>query len=162
MRDNIYQFPDRSTIEEEAGTWLIKLDGDTPPTAAEQQALRDWLIRSPLHREELNNLAAFWGKMNILTELAVPLGKPETQAKRGVFTGVQRLLPNFNRASVAAAVLVLGVAFAFSTWFTPNPLTVSNGLYTTAVGQQQTTLLVDGTVIQLNTNSQIVVTYNAQ
>ena len=162
MKENIYPFPDRSTIEEEAAAWLIKLDGDTGLSEADQRALRKWLIRSPLHREELDNLAAFWGQMNVLTELAVRLGKPETQVKPDAFNSAQRVQFSLNRAGVAAAVLVLGIAIVFTSWFTPDSLTISNGLYTTVMGQQQTATLVDGSEIQLNTNSQLVVAYNEQ
>ena len=162
MKENIYEFPNRSIIEEEAGAWLIKLDDEALLSAADRQALREWLKRSPAHCEELNNLAAFWGKMNVLTELAVPLGKHETQAERSTFSIVP--LPQFSLnlkcASAAAAVFVLAVTIVFSAWIKPDPLIVSNGLYATAVGQQQTITLADGSVILLNTNSQMDVIYD--
>ena len=43
MTENVYPFPDRSLIEEEAARWLIVLDRETPPTAEEQSQLRTWL-----------------------------------------------------------------------------------------------------------------------
>ena len=51
MRENIVEFPDRKAIEEQAGAWLIKLDGDRAPSAEELASLREWLERSPVHRE---------------------------------------------------------------------------------------------------------------
>ncbi len=160
MIENVYNFPDRRIIEEEAAAWLIKLDSDTPVSAADRQALHEWLGRSPIHREEINDLADFWGRMNVLTELAVPLGRSETQPERSAFTIAYRVLFSLNRTSIATVVLLLGVAIVFSSWMTTDPLTTSNGLYATAVGQQQTTHLADGSVIQLNTNSQMEVAYN--
>ena len=41
--DNIYEFQDQHRIEEEAATWLIKLDGDERPSAHELQLFRQWL-----------------------------------------------------------------------------------------------------------------------
>ena len=76
MRKNIVEFPDRRDIEEEAAAWLIRLDAEQPPSNDELVSLREWLDRSPVHREELGGLATLWDKMNALTELAVPLGKP--------------------------------------------------------------------------------------
>ena len=70
----VVEFPDRRIVAEEAAGWLIRLDADTPPSRDELQALGEWLHRSPAHREELERLAALWGRMNVLTELAVPLG----------------------------------------------------------------------------------------
>ena len=43
-----------------------------------------------------------------------------------------------------------------------DPITAANGLYATAVGQQTTTVLPDGSQIILNTNSQIRVKYGDQ
>ena len=70
----IVELPERKELAEEAAQWLIRLDADTPPSAEELRALGEWLHRSPAHREELESMAALWGRMNILTELAVPLG----------------------------------------------------------------------------------------
>jgi transmembrane sensor len=161
MNENIVKFPDRSAIAEEAGAWLIKLDRDQAPSAQDLASLREWLARSPLHREELNSLASIWDKMNVLTELAVPLGKPDTQAKsatrvkHGFFDG-------FGRVGIAAAAIVMGLAIVFTVWIRPDPFIATNGLYATAVGQQQTTTLADGSIVLLNTNSQIKVEYGKQ
>jgi len=166
VKENIVEFPDRNTIAEEAGAWLIKLDGDQAPSAEEFDDLREWMERSPVHREELNSLANFWDKMNVLTELAVPLGKPQTQStstqadqgartKTGFFEG-------FGRIGLATAAIVLVVTIVFTVWTRPDPITTTNGLYATAVGQQQETSLTDGSVVLLNTNSQIKVEYGEQ
>ncbi len=82
MTENIVEFPDRKAIEDEAGAWLIRLDGDSTPSAEELTLLREWLERSPVHREQLASFAKFWGEMNVLTELAVPLGHPEDHRKK--------------------------------------------------------------------------------
>ena len=71
---NVVEFPDTSAIKEESARWLIRLDGDDPLSAQEEEELRAWLNRSDAHREQLHKLAGLWGKMNVLTELAVPLG----------------------------------------------------------------------------------------
>ena len=160
MRENIVDFPDRKAIEEEAGAWLIKLDGDSAPSADELASLREWLLRSPVHREQLGSLADFWGKMNVLTELAVPLGHPERRANRSLGESSRHAMPKFARAGFVTAVLVIGIGIAATYWLRPDPFISSNGFYATAVGQQQSTTLADGSVVLLNTNSQIRVDYN--
>ncbi len=160
MRENMVEFPDRKAIEEEAGAWLIKLDGDSAPSAGELASLREWLERSPVHREQLGSLADFWGKMNVLTELAVPLGRPEDRTIRSFVKSLRRTFPQIGRAGFATAVIIIGIAIAATFWLRPDPFLSSNGLYATAIGQQQSTTLTDGSVVLLNTNSQINVNYN--
>ena len=160
MRENIVEFPDRKAIEEEAGAWLIKLDGDSAPSAEEFASLREWLERSPVHREQLGSLADFWGKMNVLTELAVPLGHPERRANRSFVESLRHAIPQIGRAGFVTAVVVIGIGVAATFWLRPDPFLSSNGLYATAIGQQQSTTLADGSVVLLNTNSQINVKYN--
>ena len=160
MREKIVEFPDRKAIEEEAGAWLIKLDGDSAPSAEELASLREWLERSPVHREQLGSFADFWGKMNVLTELAVPLGHPERVANRSFVESLRHAILQSGRAGFVTAVIVIGIGVALTLWLRPDPFLSSNGLYATAIGQQQSTTLADGSVVLLNTNSQIKVDYN--
>src|SRR5690606_12160455 len=153
----------RSEIAKEAAAWLIRLDGDDPPTHEELVALGEWLNRSSVHREELESIAALWDRMNILTELAVPLGQASRAEGRSKDVGplaVERPFwrkPTLLLASIAAcaALVVTFVARVPRV----DPLLETNGLYATAVGQQDTRALADGSQVILNTNSQIKVEY---
>jgi transmembrane sensor len=154
-------------LAEEAAEWLIRLDADSPPTLDELKALGEWLHRSPAHREELESLASLWGRMNVLTELAVPLGK---DARAGMRTHAESQAISKHRpwrwaglrtASVTASLIfaaAIGVVL-LAREPAKDPLLASNGLYATAVGQQKSTLLADGSAVILNTNSQIRVDY---
>jgi len=155
MNESVVEFPDRKVIEEEAGEWLIKLDGDNVPSTEELASLREWLSRSPVHREQLASLANFWDKMNVLTELAVPLGHP----RRSFFENLRHTIPPIGRAAVVMVAIIIGIGVSLTYWSRPDPFFSSNGLYATAVGQQQSTTLSDGSVVILNTNSQIKVDY---
>ncbi len=161
MTQNVVEFPDRSAIEEEAAVWLIKLDDDEPPSTAELALLQEWLERSPVHREELVSLATFWDKMNVLTELAVPLGSPKSGVKFGFFAGLRRTAPGYRRFGIAA-IMVAVVAGTVTMWLRPDSHVASNGLYATAIGQQLTITLAEGSVVVLNTNSQVKVDYDKQ
>ena len=152
----IVELPERKDLAQEAAQWLIRLDADTPPSEEELRALGEWLHRSPAHREELESMAALWGRLNVLTELAVPLGhagrvKPQRQVawrRAGVLL-----------ATMSAVVILIGVVIVQS--WTSSPMLESNGLYATAVGQQSVRDLADGSQVMLNTNSQIKVEYGA-
>ncbi len=158
MTDRIVEFPDRRAIAEEAATWLIRLDADDAPTQVDIAALQEWLSRSPVHREELQSLAVLWEKMNVLTELAVPLARPAGQsASHTRLLSVQAAL-----ASVAFVAFVISIGIAALFWQSTSSFHESNGLFATAIGQQQTTTLSDGSVVVLNTDSQIEVNYHAE
>lgn len=155
---SVVEFPDRRVVAREAAQWLIRLDADTPPTREEFQALGEWLHRSAAHREELENLAALWGRMNVLTELAVPLGNSSRPAARSYGENVTRWGWAGLLATPIAATLALGWLL-LARQPAVDPLLATNGLHATAVGQQSTTTLEDGSQVILNTNSQIKVDY---
>ena len=146
---------DRSAIEEEAGAWIIKLDGDAELSLQQRQAFKEWMSRSPAHRDAVKSLAQFWGKMNVLTELALPqppdTSPVQSQSNEGLFW----FTPKFVGAALSICLLVTVVWFQGA--FTDS---TANGLYATAVGQQQTIYLDDGSEVQLNTNSQIDINYS--
>ena len=63
----------QASIQQQAREWLIRMDGDAPLSADEVAALRKWAARSPAHQAELQRIAMFWNRANVLTELAVPM-----------------------------------------------------------------------------------------
>jgi len=160
MKDNIVRFPNQKATEEEAAEWLIKLDGDRAPSAEDLEALHLWLNRGPENREQLSSLAAFWGKLNVLTELAVPLGHAQSHVSTGADRRTNPGARLFPRAGWIAAALVVGLGIAFFYSSQPDPIVDSNGLYATTVGQQQSTTLADSSVVLLNTDTQIRVAFD--
>jgi len=158
MSRNVVEFPDRNTVAKEAAEWLIRLDGDEAPSTGELDSLREWLARSPVHREQLNSLAVFWGKMNVLTGLAVPLEQANSRAAHARFFGPVKLRSRFVTAGVFGVAII--AAIAANVMMRPVPELNSNDYYATAVGQQRSVTLVDGSLVFLNTNTQIKVDYD--
>ena len=169
MKPTLLKFPDRHTAEAEACAWLIRLDGDEALSAQEREDLRAWLARSPAHAKELRGLARFWGRANVLTELAIPLDTPGQEGRGRAEGTPTRLGPVSMVAGLAAAAVLAGVAVFIAN--TPSVGTKVNGVdeaaggidgdgyYATAVGQQRTIALADGSVARLNTNSRLSVEY---
>ncbi len=159
--ENIIEFPDQKVIEQEAVDWIIKLDGDEPLTQQEHSQFKAWLARSPVHREELNNLNEFW-QDNILTELMVPLACAATHRKATLFSNVKDWFGANTRLQYAfsATVIVFTASLLLSTVFSTNEQFISNGLYLTGIGKLNHTLLADGTVMHMNTDSQVEVAFN--
>lgn len=165
MKENIYDFPDRNIIEEEAGEWLVRLDSDTQLSTEEIRQLREWLNRSPLHREELSSLLNIYDRMNVLTELSVPLGNTssvKTQVPLTPSFGGRLLEFVFGQKTLGfvMAILAVSVLVFFVSSNQQLPESTYSGSYATAIGEQTSVILPDGSIMQLNTNSQAKVQYN--
>lgn len=160
MKD-VVKFPNQHLIEQEAADWLIRLDSGSEPSESELSELREWLGRSPVHGKELRSLARLWGNMNVLTELAVPLGSTGAGRESRQHASLGRTGRRFAFASLAVA-LVTSLAAILSDSVTKDPFAERNGFYSTSIGQQQTLALVDGSSIVLNTNTEISVNYSAR
>jgi transmembrane sensor len=148
---NVLEFEARVTVERQAREWLIRLDGDRPLTKAEHEELRQWMDHHPSHREELKRIASFWHQANVLTELAVPLNQV---AERHTISRTRKA------PLLLAVVCALLTVMALGIWRLQHSYDAVNGVYSTAIGQQQTITLTDGSVIRLNTNSRLQVDYS--
>jgi len=159
--DNVSEISQQKTIEEEACAWLVRLEADVPPDEADKAALAEWLNQSPLHRQELTDAAEHWNKLNILTELRAPVGKPHSGhelRQGGLFWPLSGLTIRSSLVTAMALMVVISIGFSF--WGAEGDITGLNGQYITAVGQQQTLELTDGSSVRLNTDTQLRVEYS--
>lgn len=156
--NKIIELPDPAIIEEEAGAWIIKLDSDAGLSHEQHLAFKAWMGRSLAHREAVKSMAQFWGKMNVLTELGMlqhVVGQKQAAGDSHSGFGFAGLAI---RLAVTAFALFMVVGLF---WVQFNGQGQSaNGLYATAIGQQKTISLSDGSALQLNTNSQIRLDYS--
>ena len=157
MDDNVVPFSDRSLIEDQAAAWLIKLDVDEPFSKDQLTALRAWLDTDSRHGVALAELARLWDRMDALEQLAVPLGRPGGQwlSSLGDYLRAPRV------AAVACSVLIICViTFAFLT--KPTVILsegIADGTFATAVGVMEHLSLADGSRIELNTDTRLMVSY---
>jgi transmembrane sensor len=158
--ENIIEWPAPQSVEDEAATWLILLDADEELSEQNKAALSQWLRGSPKHAEELKKYNAFWAD-NSLTELLMPATKLAEQGEaKSQQTHRRHGLKSWQSIGALAAMLVVGLAVVFNAWWGGTGLSATNGHYSTAVGQQTSITLADGSVIKLNTNSQLKVAYH--
>lgn len=156
--DKIVAFPDRGEIELQAAEWIMRLEeGDLSPE--DKAAFHAWRNAHELHREVFGRLSRLWGQFDILGELADHAAADENVEALAGDAKVRSMM-NARRAFLVAsaasiAVVATGALYRLSDHLKNLP----SGVYQTAVGQQQTISLPDGSVMQLNTNTLVEVTY---
>jgi len=154
-------FPNQRKINEEASLWLTRLSRGLDER--EDDDFHQWLSQSPRHRETLWKIAVLWDEMDALGELSklYPIEEWKPQPEK-------TYSPRFVIANAAAIVLVVSVIFGFQYGFDSvkgffeknNQELIANN-YQTSVGEQKTISLDDGSIVTLNTDSEIQVDYSS-
>lgn len=166
-------FPNQDEIEERAASWIAIIDRGI--TSDEQKALEAWLEVSPLHGDMLVKCASMWDLLDVLQPIAklMPIDEIETLVPKNSPTAANDsswFVP-LKVASVAIMMIAVGVLASLS--IAPRPeatsivdSTVPQSLgektsqtYKTAVGEISTVTLADGSVVKLNTDSEMVVQF---
>jgi len=148
---NIVSFPNLKVIEKEAATWVAHMD-TRALTEEERKQFHKWVKQSSQHRESIERMSIIWGGSDILDELNYIDHEtesideiPETRVKN-----------NWLQVAIAASVVLVFTTLFYQSF---NSVEQSQqGHYITAVGGQETIVLIDGSTIILNTNSEIDVT----
>lgn len=165
MSNNIIDFlgdeADFDPVEAAAVDWLIKLDGDQSLTDIDRQQLQQWIEQDAGHREALERLADIWECANVLTVLALPAGSVSEKPEAGFFIRqLAATISTLNRAGALAALVVVAISVAlYSVVFQGVALDSTNGSYATAVGEQRSQILADGSALMLNTYSEAEVVF---
>lgn len=153
---NIKTFNSKEEIQQQACDWISRIDRGL--SLDEHQALQRWTMLSESHRQILFDMAQTWDDLSVLNELSglMPLERIEpitsTKTQSTVFWPMA--------ASVAFVVSVLVGWLVFNVDPTNNkqhPLTT----LTSNVGEQKPVTLSDGSVVYLNTNSEVVIDFSA-
>ena len=144
-----------SIVHEEAARWLMRL-GDAPDDAAIFEAFEDWRDAAPDHRQAFEDIQERWalfGDQAAAPELLVlrrdalgragGMGKRRGLDRRGVAAGL---------AALAAGPLALyGWRWLHSD---------ANQTLKTAVGEQRTVTLSDGSRVSLDANTLVKIAYS--
>jgi transmembrane sensor len=166
----------RSQITAEAADWFARLQhSDREPALREEFAL--WLLRSPTHVDEFLAITRLWGDLDPLGGEAYSVEGLVAAARAEPDSANILLLDDFRHAGPAAmnpapvlsansarrrqlvprvaaslAILTLGALgfVAFREWSGPTHIR-------TAVGEQRTLTLADGSMVHLNTDSDLTV-----
>ena len=149
----IISLPDAENVRMEAASWITVLGRDQL-TSEDAAKFKEWLGQSDRHKEAFQSLSVLCGELSILKELddvataTIEAMPPEANylPRRAIFAA----------AASIAAVMVVGGAYQF---FQQRSL-LQDAVFATVVGEQQTIELVDGSSVQINTDTKVYVDFS--
>jgi transmembrane sensor len=160
------------SVMEDAIGWFDDLRHATP---VDNEAFTTWLMRSPTHVEAFLTIAALHGGLaaasasnrvwleSLVAEAqsnVVPLDGGCDNLRPPVSSVLRQAHRAWPRPALVALVLLTVLAgLVIGIW----PIGGSDGVahYATAVGEQRTLVLDDGSLLQLNTNTTVTVRYSS-
>ncbi|MBL4765868.1 MAG: FecR family protein [Colwellia sp.] len=150
---NIVTLPSIESIEAEAASWITVL-GREKVTKADMSELKLWLKQSERHRNAFNELTDLWDNLTILKEL--------DDIAESVSTLPDQQSIFWQRRSFLAIAASIFICFIISGSLYWQHLTEFNqqARLITAVGEQRTVILSDGSTVQINTNSQLEIDFS--
>lgn len=148
----IHHLPDASRVESEASDWIARLQSDDVDES-ERARFQQWLEAHPSHSRIYEELLGTWkrferaGSLVSTVTAGHALGNVHHVARRRAWLPV-----------AAAAVLAL---VTVGSWWGWNELRPRGSSMQTAIGQQATVSLPDGSKVDLNTSTQMRVDYRS-
>lgn len=141
-------------IDATAGQWLARLDR-ADVTAEELTAFEAWRDADARHAAAFARLEAVWGRLDRLqslrppsTEIADPDFLKSESRVPARWTGARGAIWKYT-AAAATVLLAIGVWFAYQT------VTSAPKHYVTDIGGFQRVVLGDGSVVELNTSTEL-------
>ena len=170
----ILAFPDLAALDAEAAAWVARFDAGEV-SAKDQADFQAWLNRSALHREAIAEYGNFWAEFDQLGQLTDSI-RPAQPSAAPATPWAAFSEPKVWLAACAAALVVAVAAGGFLSQHVPHSQQIvarsqvpvrqpvasrpsGPQSYATAVGAQKRFALADGTVVMLNTNSEIEVNF---
>lgn len=154
----------RKAISEAAAEWFVRSRDETF-SAEEQEKFARWLTSSPIHVEEYLAVARIWGDLPEVG-LDVPIDSSSAAsniielAESGRFgpstakPGKQRPWMNVTRLWGAAAAIVAAIGLGtILVWYASS----TSVHHQTGLGEQRSIALEDGSIVEMNTQSEIEV-----
>lgn len=149
---DVLKFRSNAELEEEAAAWVWRLDDENVSPVVRTE-FEKWLKRDPRHRRAFEELGGVWQALDELAEAKrdEKIATFIAEERRLCATSAPRLKHTLLRRWVPWAVAAsLAVIVGSMSWYQRGN---ESQTLVTAVGQQRNATLVDGSVVQLNTNT---------
>ncbi|AIG01875.1 sigma factor regulatory protein, FecR/PupR family [Pseudomonas fluorescens] len=136
-----------ATVRDEAAQWFVRLQAQ--PLSVEDQGLFDaWCGEHPAHQYEFEVLQGVWSAADLL---------PKVRLQALAATPVPRKRRAVVRYAMAASVLAVAVGLGLFSGL--EPAAVYDAQFRTALGERRQVALPDGSLMDLNSRSVVVVHY---
>ena len=137
----------QATVRDEAALWFVRLQ-DRDISAEDHRRFEAWLEEHSLHRDEFQLLQGLWTAADLVprARLQALCETPPARAKRRPMMGY----------AVAASVLAVSLGLGLFSGLHPAAYTAE---FTTALGERRQVALPDGSLMDLNSRSQVRVHY---
>lgn len=155
---------------DQACAWIARLRSDSV-TAADRRDFAQWMKASDQNREAFDDMAELWGDLGALQHMPIDTLFPESRPSPATINRqktserAQSEPPRWDLtrwlmgSGVVAACLVVTVWIG-NQWLSGQG--AQEQLYATTVGETRIVTLADGSRVQLNTNSELQVTYSRE
>ena len=152
----LYEFPAVDEVYEEASIWISRMDKGL--TADDEDALRKWLSQSNDNRAVFLEMTKLWDRMDTLSRLSDIFPHAPAQERQPL------RLPLGLAASLVVAVVGIwvGTELYQATDSVQAVTAPATNLHETTIGEQAAIELPDGTLVTLNTNTLIRVSYTEE
>ena len=160
MNNNISPIDSKSEIRAQARGWVIRFNRDKEPSQADIAALNQWANQSSAHRAELTNAEQTWRDSDLLLELAVPVGDSAERRLANWLNKLRMAVKVSSTRGFLTAALGAVVSIATLSWYLSITGVSGNGYYETAIGEQRTLILEDRSLVQMDTNSRLHISYS--
>ncbi|GAB2507581.1 FecR family protein [Microbulbifer agarilyticus] len=153
---------------DQACAWIARLRSDSV-SDADRRAFASWMSDDSANRQAFDEMAELWGDLGALSHMPLNELYPEsvpTNETASVKNPSSRKtepasgwnLPQWLLGGGAVAACLTVALWVGNQWLQQAP--ASQQVYATAVGETRTVSLADGSQVQLNTNSELVVTFS--
>lgn len=145
----VHPFPDIDKVKDEASAWIVRLQADDA-TQDDRAAFDRWREAHPSHARIYEEISATWRQFATAGELvravafAQSIGAAgETRHRKWIWLS----------AASVAVVAIMATLF-YGTWMAPTRA------FRTAIGEQASVALLDGSSMQLNSDSAVRVEFS--
>ncbi|WP_226663140.1 FecR family protein [Microbulbifer aggregans] len=161
---------------DQACAWIARLRSDDISTA-DRHAFSAWIAESSANRQAFDEMSELWGDLGVLSHMPIdelyPESVPSTSFRQttnpsksnGSNAGNSAALPGWSLPQWllggGLATACLAVALWVGNQWLQQPQ-LNQQTYATAVGETRVISLPDGSQVQLNTNSKLVVNFSRE
>jgi transmembrane sensor len=149
---------DRERISEDAARWVVRLSDS--PSEAEKAGFDNWMAQGGEYELAYMRAHMAWQRLDRMAALPIPERLLEEEAAVDApITAPYGVKPPVRRDGMKRFLPIAASFIAISAMLTVTIAVATPHAYATTIGEQKTIRLSDGTVIDLNTDTRIVVSY---